>query len=148
MDGGGGEEDSFETMTTNDLFLTPDVPTTGTCFECGRDGDLHEHHVIPRALGGTRTVPLCEFCHSLVHGRNMVKHTRLVRKGIAEARRKGVTLGRPPGSEVGAAAFLVKHRDVVKLLREGQSVRHSAAITGKGTSTVMRVAKAMKGGQP
>lgn len=71
-----------------------------------------------------------------------------INSGLAEARRKGVKLGRPPGSVVGAADFLAKHRDVVKLLREGQSVRHAAAITKKGTSTVMRVATAMKGGQP
>jgi uncharacterized protein YerC len=35
--------------------------------------------------------------------------------------------------------FLTKHKDIVKLLKEGQSVRHTAAITGKGGSTVQRV---------
>ena len=38
------------------------------CFECG-SAAAHEHHVIPRAKGGQRTVPLCERCHGLVHFR-------------------------------------------------------------------------------
>lgn len=62
-----------------------------------------------------------------------------INSGLAEARRKGVKLGRPSGSVIEAADFLAKHKDVVKLLRDGQSIRHAAAITGKGTSTVTRV---------
>lgn len=66
-----------------------------------------------------------------------------INSGLAEARRKGRRLGRPPGSTMEGAAFLAKHKDVVKLLREGQSVRHAAKITGKGTSTVARVRATM-----
>jgi DNA-binding NarL/FixJ family response regulator len=36
------------------------------CFECGKTAK-HEHHVIPKSLGGNKTVPLCEDCHSKVH---------------------------------------------------------------------------------
>lgn len=68
-----------------------------------------------------------------------------INSGLAEARRKGRRLGRPPGSVMEGADFLAKHKDVVKLLREGQSIRHAAAITGKGTSTVARVKAAMGG---
>jgi 5-methylcytosine-specific restriction endonuclease McrA len=38
------------------------------CFECGAPA-AHQHHVVPRSLGGTKTVPLCEGCHGKVHGR-------------------------------------------------------------------------------
>lgn len=62
-----------------------------------------------------------------------------IKSGLAEARRKGHRLGRPPGSKVGEKAFLEKHRDVVRLLRAGQSIRNSAKISGKGVSTVQRV---------
>lgn len=41
-----------------------------TCFECGAHA-LHQHHVIPRSLGGTQTVPLCEACHGKVHGKDL-----------------------------------------------------------------------------
>lgn len=64
------------------------------CFECGEPAD-HEHHVIPRVLGGTKTVALCEWHHGMVHDRSMVGHRRLVREGLDRARRAGKTLGRP-----------------------------------------------------
>ncbi|MGI9089186.1 MAG: recombinase family protein [Chthoniobacterales bacterium] len=98
-----------------------------------------------------------------------------IASGLAEARRKGVTLGRPHGptgwrqsyrdrhgklppremmfknlsdserSRIEARAqskFLEKHRDIVRLLKSGQSVRNAAKIADKGGSTVQRV-KAM-----
>jgi DNA invertase Pin-like site-specific DNA recombinase len=68
-----------------------------------------------------------------------------INSGLAEARRKGVKLGRPEGSGLEVAALLAKHKDVVKALKAGQSVRNAAKITGKGNSTVQRVAVAMKG---
>lgn len=36
------------------------------CFECGSPAD-HNHHVVPESRGGTKTVPLCESCHSKAH---------------------------------------------------------------------------------
>lgn len=66
-----------------------------------------------------------------------------IKSGLDEARRKGVTLGRRKGSTLSKAAFLSNHRDLVKLLREGQSIRHAAKITGKGISTVQRVKAAL-----
>jgi DNA invertase Pin-like site-specific DNA recombinase len=65
-----------------------------------------------------------------------------INSGLAEARRKGVKLGRPSGSSLDSAELLEKHRDIVKALKAGQSVRNAAKITGKGISTVQRV-KAM-----
>ena len=62
-----------------------------------------------------------------------------INSGLAEARRKGRTLGRPKGSGLEAKKLLAKHNDIVKHLRAGQSIRHTAAITGKGISTVQRV---------
>jgi hypothetical protein len=38
-----------------------------TCFECGAKAK-EKHHLIPKSLGGTRTVPLCGFCHCKIHG--------------------------------------------------------------------------------
>ncbi len=68
-----------------------------------------------------------------------------INSGLAEARRKGVKLGRPLGSGLDVAALLAKHKDVVKALKAGQSIRNAAKITGKGGSTVQRVAAALKG---
>lgn len=37
------------------------------CFECS-GAATEMHHVVPRSLGGTATVPLCCRCHDRVHG--------------------------------------------------------------------------------
>ena len=39
--------------------------------------------------------------------------------------------------------MLAKHKDVVRLLKDGQSVRNTAKITSKGNSTVQRVKAAL-----
>lgn len=41
-------------------------PNLGPCFECGKPAE-HRHHVVPRSLGGTKTIPLCTPCHRKVH---------------------------------------------------------------------------------
>jgi DNA invertase Pin-like site-specific DNA recombinase len=67
-----------------------------------------------------------------------------IASGLAEAKRKGVVLGRPVGSGMDAAKLLAKHKDIVRALRDGQSVRDAAKLTRKGASTVQRVAAALK----
>lgn len=62
-----------------------------------------------------------------------------IRSGLDEARRKGRKLGRPQGSGLAHEEFMAKHRDIVRQLKAGQSVRNTAKITGKGGSTVQRV---------
>lgn len=62
-----------------------------------------------------------------------------INSGLAEARRKGVILGRPKGTTASKKDLVEKHRDVLKQLRAGHSVRHTAKITGKGISTVQRI---------
>ena len=66
-----------------------------------------------------------------------------INSGLAEARRKGVKLGRPEGSGYDIAQFLAQHKDIVRALKSGQSVRNAAKITGKGASTVQRVKAAL-----
>jgi hypothetical protein len=39
--------------------------------------------------------------------------------------------------------ILAKHSDIIRRLKEGQSVRNTAKITGKGGSTVQRVKTAL-----
>ncbi len=66
-----------------------------------------------------------------------------INSGLAEARRQGVKLGRPQGSGLSSDDLLMKHRDIVKAIKAGQSVRNAAKITGKGPSTVQRVKAAL-----
>lgn len=46
------------------------------CFECGKPAD-HNHHVLPQSKGGTKTIPLCKECHSVVHDSKLVKMSYL-----------------------------------------------------------------------
>ncbi len=50
------------------------------CAECGKPSE-HDHHVVPKSMGGTTTVPLCTDCHSKVHGKAMAASS-LTRLGI------------------------------------------------------------------
>lgn len=62
-----------------------------------------------------------------------------IKSGLEEAKRKGRRLGRPTGTTFSDKAFLAKHADICRKLKDGQSVRDTAKITGKGVSTVQRV---------
>jgi hypothetical protein len=63
----------------------------GACFECGAVGKVHDHHVVPEVRGGTRTIPLCEEHHSLVHFDNALHYKVL----MAEGTKKWIAAGRP-----------------------------------------------------
>jgi DNA invertase Pin-like site-specific DNA recombinase len=67
-----------------------------------------------------------------------------IRSGLEEARRKGVRIGRPKGTTQNRVDLVAKHKDIIRQLRAGQSVRNTAKITGKGISTVQRVKAAIK----
>ena len=68
-----------------------------------------------------------------------------IKSGLAEARRNGVRLGRPKGTVLERKSFLQTHRDIVRQLQAGQSVRNTGKIVGKSASTVQRVKKALGG---
>ena len=70
----------------------PKLRTTNhVCFECGITAD-HAHHVVPRVLGGTKTVDLCAPCHSKVHSANLTT-SALVKEGLRKRRAKGLCIG-------------------------------------------------------
>lgn len=50
---------------------------------------------MPRVLGGTKTIPLCEGCHGKVHGCNWKNHGSLTRGGLQRAKAAGKRLGNP-----------------------------------------------------
>ena len=62
-----------------------------------------------------------------------------IKSGLALARKRGVLLGRRKGTTLTREQFLHKHKDIVRQIRAGQSVRNVAKIAGKGISTVQRV---------
>ncbi len=66
------------------------------CFECGSSKRLNNHHVVPKILGGTKTVPLCSSCHGKVHNRKRMGHSALTKAGQANRREQNKRISRTP----------------------------------------------------
>ena len=64
------------------------------CFECDEPAD-HQHHVVPKSQGGKRTIPLCELCHTKVHGKNM-HISELTKKALEKLRANNKKTGSTP----------------------------------------------------
>ena len=99
------------------------------CFECGTKEHIQNHHVVPKSKGGKKTIPLCNICHGIVHGRkngiqkDPLKLSKLAKEGQQRARERGVYIGRPYGSKETKDKFFSKHPKVIKLISEGYSQR-------------------------
>ena len=110
-----------------------------SCFECDSIYDLHEHHVIPRSLGGKRTIKICAICHGKIHNLDFTNHGNLIKIALKKRKKRGEPLGRPMGTN--PDKILKKHPDIHLCLLDKMTVRQIAKHTGKGGSTVQRVKK-------
>jgi hypothetical protein len=111
------------------------------CFECGKSA-TEEHHVIPRVLGGTKTIPLCGCCHALVHGgynKRRDDHKQLTIEGLRRAKENGKVLGNRTNlrsaQELGNASlvaeaneFALKMYEIIGPLFEGGMTMKAIAI--------------------
>ena len=65
------------------------------CVNCGSDENIQLHHVVPLVLGGTNNidniVPLCEDCHSKIHG--WTTKTSAIKAGKELQKQRGEYLG-------------------------------------------------------
>lgn len=113
----------------------------GICFECEVDGEVDMHHVVPKSLGGTKTIPLCFKCHGLVHEKDFVKHRALLKLGVAKAKAEGKYKGRSKGSGKTPEEFLntPKAIEIMKHLDSGLSYRAIARKCGYSSATVQKV---------
>ena len=105
------------------------------CFECKAD-TKGTHHVIPVSLGGTKVIPLCETCHSLVHGG--VINSGLIKEGLRKARENKIKLGAPIKitSEIALKASKMKsdglsYKEIAKALGLSVGSIHNALKTFK-----------------
>ena len=65
---------------------------SGECFECGNT-PVESHHVVPRSLGGTRTIPLCSKCHGLVHSVKRNSISEMTKAALQAKRARGEYTG-------------------------------------------------------
>lgn len=121
-----------EASTTEQLQLIFDAAPKSTrkrtdkCIECGAPAQ-EDHHVIPKSLGGTATVPLCSQCHGRAHGmRRTANISDLTRAGLQRARARGVALGSAgpknlkqdiEGRRQAADAFAASLADVINRMK-------------------------------
>jgi hypothetical protein len=106
------------------------------CAACGSIGEVHEHHLVPRAHDGDflPTVFLCLACHGAVHGRRFDPRARaLQRDGIAIAKFLDKYKGRTPDTD--------RHAKIADMLKSGMSYSAIQAATGCGRATVAKVAR-------
>lgn len=118
------------------------------CFDCGSPAD-HAHHVVPRSLGGTKTVPLCNPCHRLVHGGGIpLRHRDLVRAGQRKAAAEGRRPGRPKtvGGKVGARPR--PDAEILELANRGRLARGIALDLGITRGQVYRALRAARAAVP
>jgi hypothetical protein len=113
------------------------------CFECGGVAN-HDHHVVPKSLGGTKTIPLCVECHSKVHGRALT-HSSLVKAGIERAKAEGRPVG--GGSKKGRIIALTpaQVRKARRMHSKGEGVSEIARVLGVSRPTIYRVIPAANG---
>lgn len=107
------------------------------CFTCNKKA-TENHHIIPKSLGGKKTIPLCGSCHGLLHGMKTTRrdnHSYLTKLGLQRAKDIGVKLGNPKnftseGRKKGRKANSIKAAarnklliDVIKKLDYNLSLR-------------------------
>jgi hypothetical protein len=115
------------------------------CFECGSEKNIHGHHVVPKVLGGNKTIPLCGICHGKVHGKNFgMNWRRLQMEGIKKAQEKGIyKIRENHRRKETIPEFLYKHKNTIDLLIKYPDIKNSklAEITGVHFNTVTKIRK-------
>jgi hypothetical protein len=117
------------------------------CFECGSNNNIHQHHVVPRTLGGVRTIPLCGDCHGKVHGKNFgLEWKRLQMEGIRKIKENQPEKysGRKQNSKESNSDFLKKHSKIIPYLKKGMIVKEIQKDIKISANTVTKVKKIMK----
>ena len=94
------------------------------CFNCGSPSS-HQHHVVPRSLGGVATVPLCHDCHGKAHGRarGFRDTNELTSKALAALKASGVRMGVAPFGWVHSDRIDSEGRRVVVPVPSEQIIR-------------------------
>jgi hypothetical protein len=116
-----------------------------SCCNCGYIGKLENHHVVPKVMGGTFTVPLCVKCHGLVHGRDFVKSRNLQSIGIEKAKLAGKYKDRRPIKTAETFENWIKKKAVkeicVYMTTTNYSYRDIATAVGCSMGTVQKAYK-------
>lgn len=71
------------------------------CVACGQSGNLNQHHLVPRSIGGSddesNLITLCGSCHAKAHQvKADWRHSELTTKALKEKKQRGERMGKLP----------------------------------------------------
>lgn len=85
------------------------------CCNCGSGKNIQYHHIVPATCGGndvpSNIAVLCCDCHSKVHyGKGgVINHGDCVKRGMAEAKKRGTHFGKKSADYDGIMSLIAKH---------------------------------------
>jgi len=88
--------------------------------------------------------PLSQFMIQILTSVSQMERTQIrqrIKSGYDSFRKNGGKVGRKHGFTKDKETLLIQHKDVVKYLRQGQSVRNTMKLTGKSSGTVQKIKK-------
>lgn len=120
----GKEKTEVNTMSSRTIAKWIKDSKYHFCAACGSEDDLQYHHLVPISRGGTdepsNIIVLCAVCHQKWHQQGgSDHHNHLVKDGIAEAKKRGVRVGKPP----------LDYEKVMKLIAEYSTQFNEDSIT-------------------
>jgi DNA invertase Pin-like site-specific DNA recombinase len=86
--------------------------------------------------------PLSQFMIKILTSVSQMERTQIrqrIKSGYDSFRKNGGKVGRKNGFTKDKETLLNQHKDVVKYLRQGQSVRNTMKLTGKSSGTVQKI---------
>jgi DNA invertase Pin-like site-specific DNA recombinase len=86
--------------------------------------------------------PLSQFMVQILTSVSEMERTQIrqrIKSGYDSFRNQGGKVGRKKGYKKDKETLLQEHKDIVKFLRQGQSVRNIMKLTGKSSGTVQKV---------
>lgn len=88
--------------------------------------------------------PLSQFMIQILTSVSQMERTQIrqrIKSGYDSFRKNGGKVGRKVGYSKDKETLLGQHKDIVKYLRQGQSVRNVMKLTGKSSGTVQKIKK-------
>lgn len=105
------------------------------CVACGDRGNLNQHHLLPRSLGGPDTddnlITLCGACHAKAHqSRATWRHSELTASAMQFKKAKGERVGSVPYGHFldGDNTTLVEHPAEQAVIRQAREL-HAAGLS-------------------
>jgi DNA invertase Pin-like site-specific DNA recombinase len=87
-------------------------------------------------------LPLSQFMIQILSSVNQMERLQIrqrIKSGYDNYRKCGGTVGRKKGYKKSDDNLLDEHRDIIKYIRQGQSVRNTMKLTGKSSGTIQKI---------